>query len=220
MTEQHYVDPALAGRWDPAILEPLADINEEIVEALAGTGARGHGAPATGGLAWHWQALGSPARRRLARCPYLLLDAGFARSEFWAALPRAGVSDATTGSDPAGRGARLATPLLRRVLLFSWHLARSNRLAARLALGMSGGCAGVLAGWRLADLELLAEQRPAWIRPRWDERPDIWLAWLAAAAQEQPRALERLQHRGLQMLAAEVAACQVHDAHTPVGKLR
>ena len=54
------------------------------------------------------------------------------------------------------------------------------------------------------DLDALAERRPAWIRPRWDQHPDFWPVWLSAAAQEAPRGLERLQLWGLQKLAADV----------------
>jgi hypothetical protein len=196
MTESHYL--AVGGSaWDEAILEPLAELNLEVLAALAGAAA---------GLRWPWRALGEAARLRLAHCPFLLVDAGFARPELWAGLPRVGVHEGLPPSAVHVAHGPLATPLLRRVLLFAWHLARANRLASRIALGMSAPCAGLVAACRFADLEALAERRPAWIRPRWDDRPDVWQAWLAAAAEESPRALENLQLWGLQMLAAEVLA--------------
>ena len=197
MTESHYLPAGGASAWDGGILEPLAELNLEVLDALAGAAA---------GLHWPWRALGEAARQRVAHSPFLVVDAAFARPELWAGLPRVGVHEGLpTGLVPAPRGP-LATPLLRRVLLFAWHLARANRLAARIALGMSAPCAGLVAACRFADLEALAERRPSWIRPRWDDRPDVWQAWLAAAAEESPRALENLQLWGLQMLAAEVLA--------------
>ena len=197
MTEAHYLAVGGTSSWDGGILEPLAELNLEVLDALAGTAAQ---------LRWPWRVLGEPARQRLAHSPFLLVDAAFARPELWAALPRVGVHEGLPSSAvPAQRGP-LPTPLLRRVLLFAWHLARANRLAARIALGMSAPCAGLVAACRFADLEALAERRPSWIRPRWDDRPDVWQAWLAAAAEESPRALESLQLWGLQMLAAEVLA--------------
>jgi hypothetical protein len=195
MTESHYLPAGGASAWDGGILEPLAELNLEVLDALAG---------AATGLRWPWRALGEAARQRLAHCPFLVVDGAFARPELWASLPRVGVHEALpTVAAPQPRGP-LATPLLRRVLLFAWHLARANRLAARIALGMSAPCAGLVAACRFADLEALAERRPEWIRPRWDNRPEVWQAWLAAAAEESPRALENLQLWGLQMLAAEV----------------
>jgi hypothetical protein len=199
MTELQYLDAGLGCAWDAALLEPLAELNAEILDAHAGTAAS---------LSGQWQVLPAPARLRLACCPYLLADAGFARSELWVSPTRAGVHEVGPSAAPleprhANRIA-LATPLMRRVLVFAWHLARSRPLAARIALGMNSRCAAVIAGWRLADLEALAEQRPDWIRVRWDDRPELWRAWLRAAAQGVPPALERMQLWGLQSLAAAV----------------
>lgn len=195
MIEPQYIDAGLDEAWDTTLLEPMAELNTEILDALAGAAA---------GLQWQWRALGEAARLRLARCPFLLADAGFARPELWSSLPSVGVHEAVPLRTLLAHRSSLATPLLRRVLLFAWHLARANRPDARVALGMSASCAGVVASCRFADLEALAERRPPWIRPRWHDRPEIWQAWLSAAAQESPRELERLQMWGLQMLAAEV----------------
>jgi len=200
MTELQYLEAGLGCAWDAALLEPLEELNAEILETYAGTESC---------LAALWISLPPAARLRLAGCPYLLADAGFALPLPWAALPRPGVQEgrawaAPAGLADAGRNA-LTTPLMRRVLVFAWHLARSRPIAARIALGMNPACAAVVAGYRLADLEALAEQRPAWIRVRWDDRPDLWQSWLHAARLDAPRALERMQLWGLQSLAAAVA---------------
>jgi len=196
MLELQYSAAGPGCTWDEALLAPMAELNGEVLEALA--------AGAAPELQCQWRALGEPGRLRLARSPFLLVEAGFSRAEFWCSPPRAAVHEATPAL-LAPRGL-LATPLLRRVLLFAWHLARANRPGARIALGMSAACAGAVAGWRFADLEALAEQRPAWIRPRWQDRPEVWQAWLSAALQESPQALERVRLWGLQSLAAEVTA--------------
>jgi hypothetical protein len=204
MSEPQSLDIALAGRWDSSVLEPLAEINEEVMEALTCAGRpAGSDGPALGGLRWRWQALGAPARRRLVRCPYLLLDAGFGHAELWAALPRASVHEVPPVREFTTRPQPMPVSLIRRVLLLAWHLARANRLTARLALGMSAECAQLLARCRLADLDWYAEQRPEFIRPRWEHRPALWHALMAAAALEKSHELERLQSWGLQMLAAE-----------------
>lgn len=206
MSEAQYLDTILSCKWDAALLEPVAELNTEILDALVGAPLRHPGNSAEASLHWQWRALGEPARLRLARCPYLLVDAGFARPELWASLPRAGVHEGVPVSALPHHRRPLATPLLRRILVFGWHLARSNGLGARIALGMSPACVSVMASCRFADLEALAEQRPPWIRPRWDDRPEVWKAWLTAAAEESPYRLERLQLWGLQRLAADVVA--------------
>jgi hypothetical protein len=204
MFETQYPAAGLGCIWDAALLEPMAELNAEVLVALAAGAARQSPAGAATGLQWQWRALGEAARLRLARSPFLMIDAGFARPEFWCSPPRAAVHETAPRPALSAQSGVLATPLLRRALLFAWHLARANRTGARIALGMSAACVGAVAGWRFADLESLAEQRPAWIRPRWDNRPEVWQAWLSAAAQESSQGLERLQLWGLQSLAAEV----------------
>ena len=203
MSEPQFSGPGAIAQWDSSMLEPLAEINEEVVEALIAGSEREAGSdPGTGALRGRWQALAAPARQRLVRCPYLLLDAGFAHAALWAALPRVSVHEAS----PPGSAATprpMPAQLIRRTLLLAWHLARANRLTARLALGMSSECAQLLSSCRLADLEWYAEQRPAFVRPRWESRPDLWQALISAAALENTHELERLQRWGLQKLAAE-----------------
>jgi hypothetical protein len=204
MPELPYLDTRLSCSWDASLLAPMAELNAEILEAMFGAAARTRGACGAPNLQWRWRALGEPARLRLAHCPYLLLDAGFAVPEYWASLPRAGVHESGPALPSSEGRPPFAAPLIRRALHFAWHLARCNAPGARIALGMSAACVTAVARYRLIDLEALAEQRPAWIRPRWPDLPELWQAWLETAALESPRSLERLQLWGLQSLAAEV----------------
>jgi len=195
MTESPYLGTVLAGAADPALRESLAELNEEILESHLG---------AFPDLRSHWLELDATRRSRLARCPFLLADAGFARPQLWASVSMGGVHESQEPRPlPANRSA-LSTPLLRRVLMLAWHLARAHRTAARVVLGMNSSCAALLAGSRLADLEALAERQPAWIRPRWEQRAQLWQSWIQAASQDSPRELQRLQLWGLQSLAAEI----------------
>jgi hypothetical protein len=207
----------LSGTWDEALLGPVADINERLLECLrqaalalreqaaaplsvasVGADAGGRTPALLSALAPLWRALDAPAQRRLASCPYLLIDAGFGQPERWERLLPAAVCDA-----PAGPG-YLATPegvaLVRRTLLFAWHLARSNRLGARVLLGMSPTAAERIADSRLQDLDGLAEHGCAWVAPRWAQQPAVWRALLGAALGP-PARLREVQLRGLQLLA-------------------
>jgi hypothetical protein len=183
-----------AGRTEP-LPNPLAELNAGILELLTDT---------VSSLQWQWRALGEAARARLAQCPFLLVDAGFSRPRLWSGLAGAGVHEAPPPVHAPGQHCLLPTPLLRRVLLYAWHMTRANPTGARVALGMCGACLRVVAVSRFHDLEALAERRPAWVRVRWDDRPEVWRAWLAAAAQESPAELECLQLWGMQMLAADL----------------
>ncbi len=178
-----------------ALHEPLVELNMEILHSHIAT------APS---LQDQWRVLSVPARLRVAGCPFLLVDAGFAQPERWANLPNLSVHEASPVRTLLASRSVLPTPLVRKVLLLAWHMARTNRAGARIALGMNRRCAGIVADCRLADLEAVAERRPGWIRPRWDQHSAVWRAWLDAAAMESPHHLEALQLWGLQMLAAEV----------------
>jgi hypothetical protein len=197
-----FADAAAASRWDAALLEPLAELNEEVLAVLFAPPVPGL-LPAPGSLPWQWRGLAPEARRRAAGCPFLLLDLGLGRPGVWPA-GACQLDTAAPGVADAPRADGLPTGLVHRALLFAWHMARAHRDAARIALGMGPQAAEALAARRFGELEQLALQRPGWVRPRWPERTGLWQAWLAAAAFERHADLERLRLWGLQMLAAEV----------------
>ena len=198
-----YADAAPLARWDSSLLEPLPDLNEEVLAAFLAP-PQGGILPRPGSLAWQWRGLAPEARSRVADCPFLLLDLGLARPGFWGASG-CQLSSALEGvGEPAVAPPRLEPGLLHRALLYAWHLTRASRQAARVTLGMGAAAAEALAACRLGALEQLAAQQPAWIRPRWADRPVLWQGWLAAAAHDRQPELERLRLWGLQMLAAEV----------------
>jgi hypothetical protein len=199
----------LSGAWDNALLAPVAEINVQMLECLRQMAVEA--LPEPGGaprlvmaLREDWRRLDALAQRRLAACPYLLLDAGFASPQRWEWLGAAGVMDAgVRGGYFNGRG---AVALVRRTLVLAWHLARSNRVTARVILGMSALSAERIAATRLTDLEHLAELAPGWIVPRWEQQPNVWRQLIGAACRGQPLLLRQVQLRGLQLLARSAGA--------------
>jgi hypothetical protein len=187
--------------WDPGLLAPIIELNERLLERLhasALAAATTHEAPALVQCLLHdWRALHRPAQRRLAQCPYLLLDAGFEDAARWQGCPLA-VHEADGGVEAVDEAWLV---LVRRALLLGWHLARAQPLAARVLLGMSALSAECMAARRLTDLDDLAVQEAARMAPRWQHQPQIWRQLLRAShgsAQE----LLWAQLRGLQLLAA------------------
>ncbi len=200
--------PQANASWDRSVLENVSEINDQLLSYLAqqaGIAELSRQWPLLDELREQWADLSEGARGRLADCPYLLIDGGFAQALNWSAARVPGVQDGPDAAAP-----RIfrddAVPLIRRMLLLAWHLARSNRIAARMVLGMSQECAERLASYRLQELELLAELRPEWIRPRWSERLGVWRQLLLAAGGAVPGELRRAQLRGVQLLAASLIA--------------
>jgi hypothetical protein len=190
----------LSGAWDAALLAPVAEINEQMLECLrhlAAHDAGASGARLVTALRAEWQRLDASAQHRLSAGPCLLLDAGFSQPQRWEVLACPGVMEASGGYFSGRSG----VALVRRTLLLAWHLARSNRVGARVILGMSALAAERIAASRLTDLEALAERSPGWIVPRWERQPNVWRQLLSAACRGQPLLLRQAQLRGLQLLA-------------------
>ncbi|HEX4050853.1 MAG TPA: hypothetical protein VHY19_08265 [Steroidobacteraceae bacterium] len=209
------LSPGAALIWDQALLAPVIEINERLLERLhaqacARQAARGHECATSEApelvqaLLLEWCELDAAAQRRLAQCPYLLLDAGFAEPARWQAVV-GGLAVHEDGPERRERAPLVADPswvaLRRRTLLLGWHLARAQPLAARVLLGMSPASAECIAARRLTELEELAEGAGR-MAPRWERQPQVWRQLLRAsrAAGEQ---LRWTQLRGLQLLAGE-----------------
>jgi len=209
--------PPVSGGWDSALLAPVAEINQQMLAGLrqmaldpvpddgpsgAPSDARDQ-APSAPRLVTllraDWRRLDAGAQRRVAACPYLLLDAGFAQPQRWERAPCPGVMDAS--SQRGYFSGRDGVALVRRTLVLAWHLARANRVSGRVILGMSALSAERIATARLADLEALAELGPGWIVPRWEAQPPVWRQLIDAGCRGQPLLLRQAQLRGLQLLA-------------------
>ena len=197
----------LSGVWDNALLAPVAEINEQMIECLRlmsehDVVSDGRPTPRlVSSLRPQWRRLDAASQRRLASCPYLLLDGGFSQPGRWDRMLSG------TVMDPGVRGVyfsdRSGVALIRRMLVLAWHLARSNRLMAGVMLGINAASAERIAVTRLRDLEALAEGAPAWIAPRWEQQPIVWQQLIAAACGTGPLALRQAHLRGLQLLARE-----------------
>ncbi|MGD9598036.1 MAG: hypothetical protein AB7G76_02085 [Steroidobacteraceae bacterium] len=147
-----------------------------------------------------WRALSPPRRRRLAGCPFLLVDIGF---DATGAAPRGALEGVREPQEPALWFAGEALPRLSYLTLtYAWHLARTRRLAARVVLGLPDDSADWLAALTLRQLGECLECSPRFLRPRWAGSPAVWQHLLAAATSEEPADFELARLRGIQLLAA------------------
>jgi len=187
-----------------AALDTLAELNEMGLALLAeqAAAATPEPRPLLREVGVLWRTLDREARRRAAAAPYLLLDAGFADRERWrqGALQ---VADSGRAAGPAFFTVRGTVEVTRLCLTYAWHLARAESAAARLLLAMPPGCAALIGGMSLRQIDGLAESHPEWLRPRWAAQPQLWRELLLAAAAGEARALSRAHLHGLTMLAAE-----------------
>jgi hypothetical protein len=190
-------------------LATLAELNEQCLELLcAQAAAPAQSRPALlAQLEPLWSGLDTDARRRAARCPFLLVDAGFTHD---ADLPWGAQSAVRDREPPPPRAAFFTVPraveVARLVLAYTWHLVRSERAAARLFLGLPARCAERMAGCSLRQALEAAEREPGLLRPRWSDRPGVWRELLRAAGSEESAGMDQFRTHGLQLLAADALA--------------
>lgn len=196
--------------WNQALLAPIIEINERMLEQLHTAACVARAAHSVQDipellqrLLHDWCALDAAAQHRLAQCPYVLIDAGLDDPLRWQSSGALAVHET---AEPRHRGAGLWMgeawlALVRRTLLLAWHMARAQPLAARVLLGMGAASAECFAARRLADLDELAAQEAGRVCPRWHHQPQVWRQ-LLRASHGSVQELRWTQLRGLQLLAA------------------
>jgi len=214
--------------WNEDLLLPISEINELLLGVLRSRARspQPHAPRLVADLRELWCSIHDDALRGLSRCPYLLLDAGFAVPERWepgrpcaAAEPgspgtldwpgnaAAGAGTGAAGAaGAAGAGAGYfetwdGISMVRHALVLARYLARSHRSEARMLIALQPACAELIANRSLQDLETLAGLAPDWIQPRWESQPLIWRQMLQAAIGGSTDDLQRVQLRGLQLMA-------------------
>lgn len=150
----------------------------------------------------------SPAARvLLATLPFTLYSLGFEDEGFW----RAGC-ERTATSVQASVGQRYApsdSPSQQGTfcdvaLLHAWHVATSNRLAARVVYAMPDIIAARLAATPLWRIKRVAADCPALLMPRWPTNPGFWPDLLRFAAANDAARLATAKLLGSQLIAAEL----------------
>lgn len=183
-------------------LASLAEINDLALELMAGrAGGDAAGLPPllrdSAGL---WRALGAVQRRRLAGCPFLLIEIGF--DEFLP-LSRGAPGGVRESREEVQWFAEESLPRLSYLTLtYAWHLVQTRRFAARIVLGLRDDSVEWLAALSLRQLGECLECSPHFLRPRWARSPEVWRYLLTAAASAEPADFELARLRGMQLLAA------------------
>ena len=191
----------------PGILASLAELNERFIDLLisqAMTTTSPHAHPLVHKLRPLLMVLDLIGRRRVAACPYLLVDVGFADPQRWLWARGYHVRDGERMPPEQYLAVPQAIALARIVFTYSWHLARTHGSAARMLLGMAGRTAETLSTYTLCQITELAELHPHWVQPRWPAHSRMWRELLGAAMKGEGPHLEQARMRGLQLLAAQV----------------
>jgi len=144
------------------------------------------------------------ARRALAACPFALFSLGIEHQEFWRIAsgtrnvaeeaPRYQALMSLSAESCFGIGA----------LFFAWHVASTQRMAAKVCFAIPDFVVDGLAGLRLWDLQRIARERPVLMKPRWPMHTGFWPDLVRFAARGDIERLNTTQLLGSQLIASEL----------------
>jgi hypothetical protein len=151
-----------------------------------------------------WFELDESARRRAARCPFLLIDMKFQNEKWWRE-----VGDGATSSDGKTSGRSIFSPepareLSAETLTLAWHTARSDPRTASQALGLAPGVVGIIASLGPREVQRIAARHSHQLRPRWESKPAFWEQLLRTAVGGNAASLSEFHLHGLQLLGGDL----------------
>lgn len=177
MTVSGAVTGADADLRHPERGAPLQDINHAFLQFLVEL-ARSNAGQENGfvvALSRQLRALRSTPLARVARTPFLLLDMEFRNDIWWKALSKDALRAPTAPKTWLSQFPRTPSiKLARSALMLAWHLARTERESCPVLLGMSPSVTEAMAGMQPPQIDKIAEHHYAHLRPRWEDRPDVW----------------------------------------------
>lgn len=146
------------------------------------------------------------SRHALAATPFALCSLGFDDQQFWSAVLTA--ADQETESVEARYGLPSAAPMhaafCEIALLLAWHVAASNRVAARVLFALPDTLATRLVAAPLWRLRQIGMDYPGVLTPRWPANPAFWPDLVRFAAAADARRLKTAQLLGNQLIASEL----------------
>jgi hypothetical protein len=151
-----------------------------------------------------WVQLDMEALRRAARFPFLIVDVHFLDEAWWRQ-----VLVNPQGSTGEGSPVCLSTPesaqkLMSEVLVFAWHMAKSDRRVAQLVLGMAPSVVEIFRGLAPQELDAVSGLRCGALRLRWQEDQEFWTRLVRAARDGDEEALADIHLHAKLLLSGEL----------------
>jgi hypothetical protein len=194
-------------RWPGGeVLEAARELNARYIELLA-QAANGAQAGDTSGAIFGcvdlWAQLTFDACERAGRCPVVLLNVNFERTDWWRQVRDVHIA-VNAGAPGALFDKDRAAPLIREILTEARSAARTYPAAARLAFGMTAFVSRTVADLSAAEIERISLAHTRELRPRWADRPSFWKRLLEAAITNNTRALPKIHLHCVQLLGRDL----------------
>jgi hypothetical protein len=151
-----------------------------------------------------WLELDESARRRAAKCPFLLVDMRFDNENWWREVGDGATIPDGKSSGPSIFPAEPARELSAETLTLSWHTARSDPRIASQVLGLAPGVVCIIASLGPREVQRIAARHNHQLRPRWDSNPAFWEQLLRTAVGGNAASLSEFHLHGLQLLGGDL----------------
>ena len=150
-----------------------------------------------------WAQVDARACERAGRCPVLLIDLNFQRSEWW---QRAGQRRADTMLLEAAYTAETerAALLVREILMDALTIGRTTPRALNLIFGMAPSVAAALVQLGPTEMDRIALEEARHLKLRWPESRSFWKGLLEAAIGTDDQTLANVHLHCLQLLGSEL----------------
>lgn len=151
-----------------------------------------------------WFEVDESARRRAAKCPFLLIDMRFKNEKWWREIGDGAASSDERSSDLNIFAAESARELSAETLTLAWHTARLDTRIASQVLGLAPGVVGIIASLGPREVQRIAARHSHQLRPRWENNPAFWEQLLRTAVGGSAASLSEFHLHGLQLLGGDL----------------
>jgi hypothetical protein len=180
-------------RWRGAqSMSMVHRFNERCIEllcAVASSSTPGASAPAVAENLEHWVSLEMEARGRVAKMPFVILDAHFKSTDWWRRVARSvadpslneGAREHLDSYSENGLPQDASMNLMHEAIMFAWQLVSSDRTTAIMSFGMLAPVTKIIAELTPKDIREIATREHSAITIRWANDVQLWREFLVAA---------------------------------------
>lgn len=166
--------------------------NERCIEllcAVASSSTLGTTTPAVAENREHWISLELEARRRVAKMPFVILDARFRSADWWRRVAQSasgpffneGARENPESHNASGLPPEASSKLMHEAMMFAWQLVSADQTTAIMSFGMFAPVAQIIAELTPKDIREIAIRDHSAITLRWADDVQLWREFLVAA---------------------------------------
>jgi hypothetical protein len=143
-------------------------------------------------------------RARAARRVFTLAHMEFGNGEWWRCVKQYPGRPLPLAEARGDLPRTQAVQLARAVLTPACYAVRADRHAARVLLGIGATVCDIIGTLSSTDINRIVQSQFRHVRPRWEDRSDVWLKMLRAAQTSDIRRAREVNVRGLGWIGGEL----------------